>query len=212
MTIKESSITNVEIAVYALYQLGGIDKKIHTEKICYKSYQLSRKRFSWRLPEFSRFPDKETVRIALMDAAKEKYGELVQGRSGVESTGKETDGWFLTPKGAKWILENQDRLERELDLTSGGTNRPDALRIKKRFYQDQAFKKYLQFGNLGTVSQYDFTDMLNCTPDANKLTIQKKFERLKTQASVIDDEMIQNFIKACNEKFSDLLMVKTEGE
>ena len=212
MSVKETSISNVDIVVYALYQLGGVDKKIHTEKVCHKCYELSKKRFSWRLPEFSRFPDKEPVRIALMDAAKEKKGQLVQGRSGVESTGKETDGWLLTPSGAKWVLENQERLEKELNLASGGTNRPDALRIKKRFHQDQAFKKFLHCGNLDTVSQYEFTDMLNCTPDANKATIQKKFERLKTQASVIEDARVQNFIKACEKKFEDLLIAKTERD
>lgn len=209
--MKEPTLSNVDIVVFALYRLGGLEKKIHTEKIALECFRLAKKRFSWRLSEFSKFPDKEPVRIALMDAAKEKHGALVEGRSGVEASGKESDGWVLTPAGARWIAENTERIEQKLDLFGAGTNRPDALRIKKRFHQDPAFKKFLQQGSLSEVSQYEFTDMLNCTPDASRSTIQKKFERLKAQASILDDDSIRNFIQACKERFKDLLVEKIAG-
>lgn len=210
--MNESTLSNVDIVVYALYRLGGADKRIHTEKIAYECFQLAKKRFSWRLPEFTKYPDKEPVRISLRDAAKEKHGQLVQGRSGVESSGKELDGWVLTPSGASWITENRDRIENELDVSGAGTKRPDALRIKKRFYQDPAFKKFLQFGSLQQVTQYEFTDILNCTPDASRITVNKKFERLKTQSKLLDDPRIEQFIKACEENFKDLLFHAGKGD
>ncbi|MDQ6756111.1 MAG: hypothetical protein M3004_04165 [Bacteroidota bacterium] len=45
-------LSNIEIVLFALHKLGGISKKIHTEKIAWVSYQLDKERFSWQLPEF----------------------------------------------------------------------------------------------------------------------------------------------------------------
>lgn len=97
--MSDSELTNIDIALYALYDLGGHEKKVHTEEVAYRAYELAEERFGWRLPRFreKRFPDKEPVRIALMDAAKVKNHQLVDGRSGVEAKGKDVDGWFFTP-------------------------------------------------------------------------------------------------------------------
>lgn len=206
-----STLSNVDIVVYSLDQLGGLEQRIHTEKIAIKCFELAKKRFGWRLPEYRKFPDKEPVRIALYDAAKEKHGGLVEGRSGVESSGKDLDGWVLTPAGAQWIAKNRERIEKELNLTGAGTNRPDTLRLKRRFYQDSAFKKFSGSQSLSDVSPYEFTDMLNCTPDASRVTIQKRFGRLKAQAITLDDENIANFIRACEERFKSLLADDSPG-
>ena len=74
----DQELTNSEIAVYALYKLGGAEHKIHTEKVAELCYRLAGAQFSWRLKEFSLFPDKDIARIALYDAAKEKYGHLLR--------------------------------------------------------------------------------------------------------------------------------------
>ena len=66
------------------------------------------------------FPDKEPVRRALMDAAKEKYGHFAEGRAGVHAKGKETDGWALTPEGMTWIRENEKRITSTLGTTRAG--------------------------------------------------------------------------------------------
>jgi hypothetical protein len=62
----------MDIALFALYKLGGISKKIHTEYIAWEAYQLAKERFSWRLPEFREkgFPDKTPVRFALEQGKK----------------------------------------------------------------------------------------------------------------------------------------------
>lgn len=185
-----------------------MEQKIHTEKLSFECFGLAKKRFSWRLPEYAKFPDKELVRFALKDATGQ---QLIQGRAGAEASGKDLDGWMFTPIGAKWILENVNRIEKELKVTGAGTRRPDAVRIKRRYYQDPAFKKFLAGGNLNNVSQYEFTDMLNCTPDANRATIRKKFDRLKTQSIIVDDIQIQEFIAACEVRFKGLIVDETVG-
>jgi len=94
MPIGES-LSNVDVALYALYKLGGATKKIHTELIAWEAYNLSEERFSWTLPEFRKrgFPDKTTVRYALESAKKEKF---VKGRAGRDKGGSESEGWQFT--------------------------------------------------------------------------------------------------------------------
>jgi hypothetical protein len=50
-----------------------------------------------------------------------------------------------------------------------------------------------------------FTDMLVCSPDASKDIIRQKFEQLFSNAQLINDTEIVNFLKACREKFNDLI-------
>jgi len=45
--ISSQGITNIDIAVYALYCLGGTEKKVHTEKISEYCYQLAPSQFCW---------------------------------------------------------------------------------------------------------------------------------------------------------------------
>jgi hypothetical protein len=87
--VKDNELSNIDVVLYALYKLDGHMRKVHTEEIAYDAYKLAKERFGWRLQQFREMdlPDKELVRMSLMDAAKEKYGCLVEGRAGVEATG-----------------------------------------------------------------------------------------------------------------------------
>jgi hypothetical protein len=48
--MSDSELTNIDIALYALYDLGGHEKKVHTEEVAYRAYELAEERFGWRLP------------------------------------------------------------------------------------------------------------------------------------------------------------------
>ena len=92
------SFTNREMAIYALYLLGGATSKYHTEDIAFKCFELWPTVFSWT--KYPQYPDKEVVRSGLTDARKEKYGALVDGRAGQTRgqsniTGRKptSDGW-----------------------------------------------------------------------------------------------------------------------
>ena len=63
--IKKEEVNNLEIALFALYKLGGITQKVHTEKIAFECFNLAQERFSWRLKEYNIYPDKSPVRFAL---------------------------------------------------------------------------------------------------------------------------------------------------
>jgi hypothetical protein len=203
--MKIRSLSNIDIAVYALFKLGGAEHKVHTENIAMECFKLSKERFSWRLPEYRDLADKELVRIALMDAAKEKYGRLVIGRSGVESVSKEVDGWSLTPIGAKWVVKQKDRIESTLKITPHESNRIDAVRFRRKLIEEPCYQKFLRNGSMKEVTQYEFTDMIGCSPDARPETIRMSFSRLCSRAEITGDLTILAFMDACREAFGDLM-------
>ena len=197
----DQELTNPEIAVYALYKLGGAERKIHTERVAELCYRLAGAQFSWRLKEFSFFPDKDIARIALYDAAKEKYGHLTEGRAGVGAVGKEADGWTLTAKGVKWILENEQRVAKQLGEQAGpSVRRGDAQKIRKRFTGNPVYARFLKEGSLDSVTPYEITDMLDCSPDAPPSIVQKRFERFRAEGILLQDTKINAFLDRVAER------------
>lgn len=201
-------LSNVDVILYALHKLGGISKKLHTELIAWEAYNLSEERFCWSLPEFRKhkFPDKTTVRYALESAKKQK---LVKGRAGRDKGGGESEGWQFTPAGIKWFFENQTRIANSLKVEkpiSQELPKLQAQRFIKGIHKEKIFKIYQEKKSLDEASDYDFTDMLRCSPDASKEVIRQKFDLFKTTAFAINDSEIQSFLDICEERFKDLLI------
>lgn len=205
---SKNELSNIDIALFALYKLGGISKKIHTESIAWEAFQLARERFSWRLPEFREkgFPDKTLVYFALGDAKKKKYGKLVTGRAGGDINRPELEGWRFTPQGAEWIKKNESRISQALKQKAPDLPKLVAERFVKQLKTDPSFTSFIKNGNLDDVSSFMFTDMLACAPDAPKEIIKQKFERLLTTANLINDKEIIKFLKACEVKFAQLIV------
>lgn len=205
--MTKAELTNIDVTLYALLRLSGHMRKVHTEEIAYEAYNLAKERFGWRMQKFrdKGFPDKEPVRIALMDAAKKKYGCLVEGRAGVEAGGKDTDGWMFTPAGALWIRNNEERIKDALNIIRPKTSQRETSHFLNQIRSQPLFRKYIQNGSLITESQYALTDMLNTSPDAPKEVITLKFNRLRSTAELVGDQDIMRFLKACAERFSHLL-------
>ncbi len=202
----DTSLSNVDIALYALYRLGGITKKIHTEEIAWESYQLSKERFCWRLPKFRQMdlPDKTPVRYALEQAKKKENGQLILGRAGGDAGG-ELEGWIFTPQGVNWVKKNEKRISNGLKQKSSELPKRESERFIKRIKSDPFFQYFKQRNSLEESSQYMFTDMLVCAPDASKSIVKQKFEQLCSNAELINDREILNFLKSCRERFQDLI-------
>jgi hypothetical protein len=202
----EKELSNMDIALFALYKKGGILQKIHTEEIAWEAYKLAKDRFSWRLPKFRQmgFPDKTPVRFALEQAKKKKNGKLVSGRSGGDASG-ELEGWSFTSQGVLWIKENEMRISENLKQKAPDVPKREAERFIKKIKVDAFFKYFQEKGNLDEASQYMFTDMLVCAPDTSKNIIRQKFEQLCSNAELINDTEILIFLKACKGKFADLV-------
>jgi hypothetical protein len=103
-------LTNAEIVTWAVSLLGGGHRRVDTEDIAYKAFQLAPKRFSWR--KYPQQINLELVRVYLSDAKKPEHGEML--------TGSGRTGWSLTRKGLAWIASARSRL-RELKSTEPRT-------------------------------------------------------------------------------------------
>jgi hypothetical protein len=199
-------LKSMHIAVYALSLLGGIQQKVHTEDIAQKCLEIAPDRFKW---ERYNYPDKELVRKALFHASEKSNGALVAGRSGIEQRGKLRDGWQLTPAGAAWLRQNESELTQATSSNHERVPRREADRFLKKIRSEMAFRIFKDQGNLTDVSQYMFTDLLNCSPDAAVDTIRFKFERLFSNAELVNDKSVIEFLRLCKERFADLLGAPT---
>jgi hypothetical protein len=210
--MNKAELSNAEIVVYVIFKLGGNERKIPTEHIAMECFKVAKERFSWRLPEYKEYPDKQHVREALKQAKYFKEGRLITGRSGVDAAGKEVDGWMLTPGGAKWIIKNRKRIESLLKISTELWKSPDIQRVIKWFEQEKCYQKYLQDNSVENINEYEFKDMLLCRPDAQPETIRKEFERLKTKAEITQNKNILSFLNACEEAFSPLMQTNVREE
>jgi hypothetical protein len=198
------SLTNVDVVVLALAQLGGATKKVHSERIAARAFELTPERFSWRLPEFRerQWPDKDLVRVSLVHAKSAEYGRLVKG---TYHTDLSKDGWTLTAAGSEWIVANENRIRDGLAGSFATIPRQEAERFCRQLKSDPLFKKFTKSGTLDAASQYDFTDLLLCSPDAPQDTIKLKYERLLSTAHVVKDRQILTFLEACKSRFAGVL-------
>jgi hypothetical protein len=205
--VSKNELSNMDIALFALYKLGGISKKIHTEYIAWEAYQLAKERFSWRLPEFREkgFPDKTPVRFALEQAKKKEFGKLVSGRAGGDINRPELEGWRFTPQGAEWIKDNEGRILKLIGQKAPDLPKLVAERFVKQLKNDTSFVSFQKNRNLDEVSSYMFTDMLACAPDASKEIIRQKYERILSTANLVNDKEILQFLNACAKKFAQML-------
>ena len=206
--MSEDELKSMHIATYALSLLGGAHQKVHTEDIAEKCLELAPDRFKW---ERKPYPDKELVRKALFHASEEKNGSLVIGRAGMEQRGKSRDGWQLTPEGAAWVRQNESRLKSLAAAKAGTIPRREAERFLKKLRSETAYQAFSKSGNLQGVSQYMFTDLLNCSPDAPLETIRVKFDRILATARLVNDQDTLRFLDLCKSQFASLLQPGTPG-
>ncbi len=103
-----STTTTAELVTWAVYILGGDQKRIDTEDVAVKAFELAPKRFSWR--KYPQQINLELVRVYLSDAKKAEHGELL--------TGSGRTGWSLTRKGLAWLRSARSKLQ------SLGTDEP----------------------------------------------------------------------------------------
>jgi hypothetical protein len=200
-------LSNLDIAIFCLYKLGGTTKKIHTEKIVMECYNLAKERFSWRLPEYSSFPDKAPVRFALEQAKKNENGRLVIGKAGGDFTGGDREGWQLTPGGINWMRLNEERIISELKIERPKIIEREAARFIKRIKSDLAYKNFITDNNtLINVSKYNLIDLLNCSPDVPLEIIRSKFNDIRTIAELVNEKDILSFLNMCEIKFKEILI------
>jgi len=88
---NDTSISNTDIVLVVLDDLGGANRTVHIEDVAEVVWQHVPARFSW--PKLQKYPDLDAVDVTLR-AAKKNEGLV---------TGSKREGWMLTPSGIERV-------------------------------------------------------------------------------------------------------------
>jgi len=197
-------VPNRELVVYCLYLLGGDSKRIHTEDIALKCFKLFPHSFSWT--KYKEYPDKDIVRVALTDARKERFGPLVEGRSGQKSgltrktsRGPVEDGWILTPRGVDWIHNNLVKFE--MGSVEAKDHRQQVLRQLKIIREHPLFFRYVDNPNNFAPAIGEIADMLRCRVDAEQEVWLSRFKRFELLSKSVAQQDVSDFIEKCQKAY-----------
>src|SRR4051794_22799637 len=83
----DASVSNTDVVLVVLADLGGADRTVHIEDVAEAAWQQVPARFSW--PRLQKYPDLDAVDVTLR-AAKKNEGLV---------TGSKREGWMLAPSG-----------------------------------------------------------------------------------------------------------------
>lgn len=208
MAIAKDSLNDRDITLYALYLLGGWQKRIHTEDVALKCYELAPSKFSW--VKYPQHPDLAPARFALEAAKKPKNGALVKGESERKRTVQSIGGWMLTKEGVQWISGNKARIEQYL-----GRRVPMGVRLLgdrklKELLESTAFGKFMAFGAQADISHTEFVESLICTVNTKKEILHDRLDQLYSTAERLRREEIKNYVNFCRKKFASVLGGTTE--
>ncbi len=193
--------TNIDVVLYALYLLGGTRKKVFTEDLAKKSFELTPSRFSWR--RYPEYPDIEPTRRTLITARDEK--RLITGRSGEVKGLKPSDGWIFAPEGIIWIEKNKTRIAQTFGKNLKPVDRTDLSKKLNELETSTAYKKFLKEGNVKTIKPYEFTDFLNASLDTPPPIIKDRIDKLSALAATGKKQKLLDFIIQCKMHFSGFL-------
>ena len=195
MPTKE--LSNIDVALFALYRLGGAQHPIDTEDIAIECWTLAREKFSWK--KYPQYPESEPARSALFDAAKPKYGKLARGRN------KRT-GWMLTVAGIDYVRARLTALEL---LVSGGRKVVSQRREQDRYFanleREPAYKKFLESKSCELIQPHEFTQFLRCSLDSSQSVLRDRIERVKARAREANRDDFLEFLAACEQHFAGML-------
>ncbi len=94
-TPRGTDVSNTDIVLVVLDDLGGADRTVHIEDIAEAAWSRVPARFSW--PKLQKYPDLDAVDVTLR-AAKKNEGLVA---------GSKREGWMLTPPGIERARRRQ---------------------------------------------------------------------------------------------------------
>ena len=197
------TLSNKDIAVYALYVLGGWRKRIHTEDVALKCYQLAPSKFSW--VKYPQYPDVAPTRFILEKVKEPENGALVKGESERKRTAKSIGGWMLTAAGVQWIKGNKSRIEHYLGEHTPVGDRVSRDRRLKELLKSIAYKRFMDYGEKAGISHADFAESLVCTVNTRAEVLKDRLDLLYSTAEELGREEVKNYVNFCRKKFALLL-------
>ena len=198
---RNAQLANRKLITIVLYESGGVISKVHTEDIAIKAHEMFPDSFSW-----TKYPDrvdKDIVRVALVEAARQLNGAMVDGRSGRgrghtkgKSQPRETDGWKLTETGIAFAKENIEAIVSAHRRSDPKSHRQEQQRVLGRVRRHPL---YLQFETKGTDAELplgDMADLLRCRVDAEKPVWSKRIDRIRATAQDASAQDVVAFANA----------------
>ncbi len=176
-------LTNWQMAVLALYALGGATSPLHGEDVAMKCYEMAPRRFGWE--KHRQYPHLERACAALRDAKKEKNGALVSGT--------ETKGWLLTKEGLAWCEENAAVLGAGV-LRSGMSSLPKAeVRVLRELEAHRLFAQWKRGER--EMSRYEVADALGYPADAPRDAVRVRLDALIGAAHIAKMGEMERFLE-----------------
>lgn len=200
--MNKEQLTNLDVVLYTLYLLSGTTKKVFTEEIAIKSFELVPQYFSWKL--YPQYPNLDAVRVALFDAQKPKNGGLVIGRYGKAMSGKLADGWIFSPTGIAWIDQNKSRIAKLLRI-SQPVPRTDIGEKVYKLENSTAYKKFIKEKSCTNIKPYEFTDFLDASLDTPAIVLRERVNRIKAIAAMAKRKKLLDFLEESEKYFSKLI-------
>lgn len=196
-------LSNIDVALLALYDLGGAQKAIHAEDVALRCWKLVPERFSWK--KYREFPDVEPARFALEDAAKPRYGELARLVLR-KIAGKPQAHWMLTAAGVEYVHAHMEQFQALMAAPARiAAHHTESDQLVFSLEKHAAFKKYAATGTCDSVEPYEFTDMLRCSLDASPKVLRGRLESLKARLAAARKPKVIDFLEACEFRFRDML-------
>src|ERR1700733_1244035 len=182
-----TQVTHSELVTWAVYILGGDQKRIDTEDIAVKAFQLAPGRFGWR-----KYPNQinlELVRVYLSDAKKPEHGELLMGSG--------RTGWSLTQKGLVWLRSARSKLQAlgkdELTRRQSRAGSIDASRRDREYKRILALPAWARWsGGDESVFLEEAREVFRLDSYSTASVREVKLTRLR--AMFADDEELSSFL------------------
>jgi len=165
-------VTNSEVFLWALYELGGADDFVDVEDAFVKAFEVAPLRLSWRTR--ADVPDLKKCSKALRDAEGREPRLLI--KKGAEMR-------RLTVGGQQWIEENFDRLADALggDRVVRAPRTRVPSRLVSQALQSTVFTAWSDRRTI-TDEKWRVAEMLRCSPDSSRGVFRDRLETLRSAA------------------------------
>ena len=144
------NISNSQLVVLAVAELGGSTRYVHPEDVALRVDQIAPGKFRWK--KFHEFIDIHLVKKALQDT-KRKYG-----KEGPMLIGDNTKGWMLAQVGQEWYEQTGERLfadRGQFEVNRKLSIRADQEAERARMRNTKAYQLYLA-GKVHDINLVDF--------------------------------------------------------
>ena len=165
-------VTNSDVFLWALYELGGDEKFVDVEDVFVRAFELAPLRLSWRTRRD--LPDLKKCSKALRDA--EGRGPQLLIKQGPEMRGR-------TVKGQQWIEDNFARLAEALrgDRVVQAPRTRFPSRLVSQALRTKVFGLW-QDSRTVTGEKWRVAEMLRCSPDSPRAVFRERLEALRAAA------------------------------